>query len=59
MLLYNAVLRSAHRLKEWLYDICQNNKYFYQREGFWEWVKLILYIFSTLIAYKVKLPITT
>ena len=39
MLLYNDDLRSAHRLKEWFYDICQNNKYSYQREGFWEWVK--------------------
>jgi transposase len=39
MLLYNDDLRHAHRLKEWFYDICQNNKYTYQREGFWEWVK--------------------
>lgn len=39
MLLYNDDLRSAHRLKEWFYDICQNSKYSYQREGFWEWVK--------------------
>ena len=39
MLLYNDDLRSAHRLKEWFYDICQNNKYSYQREGFWKWVK--------------------
>ncbi|MDF2944843.1 MAG: transposase family protein [Herbinix sp.] len=39
MLLYNDDLRSAHRLKEWFYDICQNDKYACQREGFWEWVK--------------------
>jgi transposase len=39
MLLYNDDLRSAHGLKEWFYEICQNEKYKYQREGFWEWVK--------------------
>jgi transposase len=39
MLLYNDDLRTAHRLKEWFYEICQSEKYKYQREGFWEWVK--------------------
>lgn len=39
MLLYNDDLRTAHRLKEWFYEICQSTKYTYQREGFWEWVK--------------------
>lgn len=40
MLLYNEDLRTAHRLKEWFYEISQNEKYKYQREGFWEWVKV-------------------
>ena len=39
MLLYNDDLRTAHRLKEWFYDICQNEKYKIQRDGFWEWIK--------------------
>lgn len=39
MLLYNDDLRLAHHLKEWFYDICQSNKYSYQRTAFWEWVK--------------------
>ena len=39
MLLYNDDLRQAHYLKEWFYDICQNEKYSYQRIAFWEWVK--------------------
>lgn len=39
MLLYNDDLRAAHRLKEWFYDICQHDKYSYQRSAFWEWVK--------------------
>nr|WP_281532043.1 hypothetical protein [Anaerocolumna aminovalerica] len=33
MLLYN------DDLKEWFYDICQNEKYSYQRTYFWDWVK--------------------
>ena len=39
MLLYNDDLRQAHHLKECFYDICQNEKYSYQRNAFWEWVK--------------------
>lgn len=39
MLLYNDDLRKAHRLKEWFYEICQNEKYSYQRTAFWEWIK--------------------
>jgi len=39
MLLYNDDLRKAHFLKEWFYDICQNEKYSYQRTAFWDWVK--------------------
>jgi len=39
MLLYNDDLRAAHHLKEWFYEICQSNKYSYQRSAFWEWVK--------------------
>ncbi|NLK27245.1 MAG: ISL3 family transposase [Clostridiales bacterium] len=39
MLLYNDDLRLAHRLKEWFYNICQSEKYSYQRTAFWEWVK--------------------
>lgn len=39
MLLYNDDLRIAHNLKEWFYDICQNEKYSYQRTAFWDWVK--------------------
>lgn len=32
MLLYNDDLRTAHRLKEWFYEIRQNEKYKYQRK---------------------------
>ncbi|NLZ52909.1 MAG: ISL3 family transposase [Thermoanaerobacteraceae bacterium] len=39
MLLYNDDLRLAHYLKEWFYDICQSEKYSYQRTAFWDWVK--------------------
>lgn len=39
MLLYNDDLRLAHYLKEWLYEICQSEKYSYQRTAFWDWVK--------------------
>lgn len=39
MLLYNDDLRLAHSLKEWFYNICQSEKYSYQRTAFWEWVK--------------------
>lgn len=39
MLLYNDDLRVAHHLKEWFYNICQSEKYSYQRSEFWEWVK--------------------
>jgi Transposase and inactivated derivatives len=39
MLLYNDDLRLAHKLKEWFYEICQNNSYTYQRTEFWSWVK--------------------
>lgn len=39
MLLYNDDLRKAHFLKEWFYDICQNQSYSYQRTAFWDWVK--------------------
>ncbi len=39
MLLYNDDLRKAHYLKEWFYEICQSEKYSYQRSAFWDWVK--------------------
>jgi hypothetical protein len=39
MLLYNDDLRLAHYLKEWFYEICQSEKYSYQRTAFWDWVK--------------------
>ena len=39
MLLYNDDLRVAHRLKEWFYEICQNDKYSCQRVDLWEWIK--------------------
>lgn len=39
MLLYNDDLRLAHKLKEWFYEICQNDSYTYQRTDFWSWVK--------------------
>lgn len=39
MLLYNDDLRLAHYLKEWFYEICQSEKYSYQRSAFWDWVK--------------------
>jgi len=39
MLLYNDDLREAHYLKEWFYDVCQNEKYSYQRTAFWAWIK--------------------
>lgn len=40
MLLYNDDLRLAHYLKEWFYDICQSEKYSYQRSAFWDWIKV-------------------
>lgn len=40
MLLYNDDLRSAHYLKEWFYNICQNPKYFEQRKEFLEWISV-------------------
>jgi transposase len=39
MLLYNDDLRLAHYLKEWFYEICQSEKYSYQRTAFWDWIK--------------------
>ena len=39
MLLYNDDLRLAHSLKEWFYEICQDNKYSYQRTTFYNWIK--------------------
>ncbi|TCT09385.1 transposase [Natranaerovirga pectinivora] len=39
MLQYNDDLRLAHRLKEWFYEICQSNKYSYQRTAFYDWIK--------------------
>lgn len=36
MLLYNDDLRYAHYLKEWFYNICQSEKYSYQRSAFWD-----------------------
>lgn len=39
MLLYNDDLRLAHSLKEWFYEICQSEKYSYQRTAFKEWIK--------------------
>lgn len=39
MLHYNDDLREAHYLKEWFYDIYQNEKYSYQRTAFWDWIK--------------------
>ncbi len=38
MLLYNDDLRLAHYLKEWFYEICQNNKYSEQRKDFLDWI---------------------
>lgn len=38
MLQYNDDLRRAHRLKEWFYNICQSNKYSYQRKAFSQWI---------------------
>lgn len=37
--LYNDDLRQTHRLKEAFYNICQHEKYSYQRTAFWEWIK--------------------
>ena len=37
--LYNDDLRLAHYLKEWFYEICQSERYSYQRAAFWNWVK--------------------
>lgn len=42
MLHYNDDLRLAHYLKEWFYEICQSEKYSYQRSAFWDWVKTAL-----------------
>lgn len=39
MLLYNDDLRVAHYLKEQFYEICQSDKYTYQRKGFYDWIK--------------------
>ena len=39
MLLYNDDLRRAHKLKEDFYDICQHEKYSYQRSAFITWIK--------------------
>ena len=39
MLLYNDDLRTAHKLKEWFYEICQSDKYSYQRTAFSEWIE--------------------
>lgn len=39
MLLYNDDLRVAHKLKEWFYDICQSDKYSYQRDAFIDWIQ--------------------
>ena len=39
MLLYNDDLRTAHTLKEWFYEICQEEKYSIQRISFWDWIK--------------------
>ncbi len=39
MLLYNDDLRSAHRLKEWFYDICHYKSYSQQRTEFYSWIK--------------------
>ena len=39
MLLYNDDLRLAHSLKEWFYEICQDNKYSSQRTSFYNWIK--------------------
>jgi len=38
MLLYNDDLRLAHRLKESFYEICQSDKYSYQRSAFIDWI---------------------
>lgn len=39
MLLYNDDLRVAHRLKEWFYEICQSDKYSYQRAELVKWIE--------------------
>jgi transposase len=39
MLLYNDDLRLAHFLKEWFYEICQSNKYSYQRTALKHWIE--------------------
>ena len=39
MLLYNDDLRVAHRLKEWFYEICQSDKYSYQRSALLDWIE--------------------
>ncbi|WP_053955920.1 ISL3 family transposase [Inediibacterium massiliense] len=39
MLLYNDDLRVAHKLKEWFYEICQSNKYSYQRTALYDWIQ--------------------
>lgn len=39
MLLYNDDLRVAHKLKEWFYEICQNNNYSYQHDALIDWIK--------------------
>ena len=39
MLMYNEDLRQAHYLKEWFYEICQNDKYSYQRTIFFNWIQ--------------------
>lgn len=38
MLLYDDDLRQAHHLKEWFYEICQSDKYSYQRTAFYDWI---------------------
>ncbi len=39
MLHYDDDLRKAHYLKEWFYEICQQNKYSIQRTEFFEWIR--------------------
>jgi transposase len=39
MLLYNDDLRVAHKLKEWFYEICQSDKYSYQRTELIKWIE--------------------
>lgn len=40
MLLYNDDLRLAHWLKERFYDLCQDTKYSWQRNDFYDWIKI-------------------